>query len=63
MGPSVKFVSSINGSFSKKIMGQFFFSEKRANRGGGSEGGLSKGHNFFGFFLDPFPNMYIAYIA
>ena len=31
MGPSVKFVSRITGSFPKKIMGQFFFG-KRPNR-------------------------------
>ena len=52
MGPSVKFVSRINGSFSPKNNGSIFFSEKRANRewGWGSEGGLSKGHNFSVFF-------------
>ena len=43
MGPSVKFVSRTNGSFSKKNTGQFFFSEKRANRGGGGgRGGFVK---------------------
>ena len=42
--------------FPKKLVGQLFFSEKRANRGEGSEGGLWKGHNFSGFFSsDPFP--------
>ena len=30
---------------------------KPGGEGGGSEGGLSKGHNFSVFFLDPFPNL------
>ena len=56
MVSSVKFVSRINGSFPpKKIMGQFFFSEKRENQGGGYVVFLSKGHNFT-VFLAPFPN-------
>ena len=55
MGPSVKFVSRTNGSFSKKNTGQFLFSEKRTNRVGGVRWGLPKGHNFSGFFLEPFP--------
>ena len=49
--------------FPKKIMGQFFFSEKRANRGGGSEGGLSKGHNFSVFFLGTLPLFSEHFIA
>ena len=38
MGPSVKFVSRINGSFSKKILVNlfFFFSKKDQTGGGGS---------------------------
>ena len=38
MGPSVKFVSSINGSsLNKKIMGQLFFAKKNKPRGGGAD--------------------------
>ena len=57
IGPSVKFVSRINGSFSpKKMMDQLFFRKKKAKPGGGgSEAGLAKSDNFPGFFLDPFP--------
>ena len=37
--------------FKKKSWVNFFFLEKRANGGGLSERGLSKGHNFSVFFL------------
>ena len=53
MGPSVKFVSRIDVSFSKKLLVNFFLGKKGkpgAGGPGGSEGGLSKGHNFSGFF-------------
>ena len=50
---SVKFVSRINGYFSQKNNGSIFFLGKKG--GGEAEGGLSKGHNFSVFFLDPFP--------
>ena len=47
MGPNVKFVSAITDAFSNKKMGVNFFPEKRPNTGGGgSEGGLVKGHTF-----------------
>ena len=35
------------------MMGKFFSFGKKG--GGEAEGGLSKGHNFSGFFLEPFP--------
>ena len=47
MGPSVKFVSCINGSFSKKkIMGHFFIRKKR-NRGGEGRGRFGKTPDFY----------------
>ena len=59
MGPSVKFVSCINGSFSKrKNYGSICF-VKRPNQGGGFEGGLAKDQTFPGFFPAPFPNSFI----
>ena len=53
MGPSVKLVSPINGSFSKKKLWVFFFSRKKDQTwgGGGSEGGLAEDQTFYGFFL------------
>ena len=55
MGPSVEFVSRINGSFSqKKNMGQFFSRKKdqtRGEEGGGCEGGLAKDKTFYVFFF------------
>ena len=56
MGPSVKFVSRINGSFSEKIiMGNFFFAKKN-----GGEGGLAEYHTFsvFSSSSEPFPKLY-----
>ena len=44
--------------FPKKNNGSIFFLRKKGQTGGGSEGGLSKGHNFSGFFSEPFPNIY-----
>ena len=56
MGPSVKFVSRINGSFPKKIMVIFLFSEKGQTREGGVRGGLVKRAQFFRFLSsEPFP--------
>ena len=53
MGTSVKFVSLINGSFPpQKIMGQFFFSEKRENQGGGTWFFCQKG-TILPFFWHP----------
>ena len=54
MGPSVKFVSCINGSFSKKkIMGHFFI-RKNTKTWGGVEGGLAKHQTFYLiFFVKP----------
>ena len=54
MGSSVKFVSRINGSFSKKNHGSFFFikmPKPGGEGGGGSEGGLAKDHTFFYPFI------------
>ena len=48
MGPSVKFVSRINGSFSKKVMGQLFFGKKTK---GGIRVGFGKIPHFFRFFF------------
>ena len=50
MGPSVKFVSV---NFQKN--GVHFLFGKKANPGGGSEGGLVKDYTFSGFFFEPFP--------
>ena len=41
-------------------MGQFFSRKKGQTGGVGSEGGLSKGHNFSGFFSDPFPKLVVV---
>ena len=51
MGPSVKFVSLINGLFSKKNMGQFFSLVKKAKPGGDWQ----KTTLFMDFFSGPFP--------
>ena len=61
MGPSVKFVSRINGSFSKTIMGNFFSRKKGQTGRGGSEGGLSKWHNFSVFFFFETLTLYELY--
>ena len=54
MGPSVKFVSRINGSFSKKKYGSIIFSRKKDQTGGGgSEGCLAKDQTFSVFFRTP----------
>ena len=55
MGPSVKFVSCSNGSFSKKKenLGSFFFRKKTKPGGGGVEGSLAKGYNFYMIFWQP----------
>ena len=37
--------------FQQKKWGSIFFTEKRPNQGGGSEGGLAKDHTFSGFFF------------
>ena len=57
MGPSVKFVSRINGSFSpQKIMGQLFSRKKGQTGGkGGPRGVCQKGTIFPDFFSAPFP--------
>ena len=56
MGPSVKFVSRINGSFSKENYWSIFFLGKKGKRGGrGSEGGLSKTQFFPLFFFGTLP--------
>ena len=73
MGPSVKFVSCFNGSFSKKkIMGNFFI-RKKTKPGGGGGGGGAGGRGKFGkrphflhdFFWQPplnkLPKMFIDY--
>ena len=39
----------------QKIMGQFFFSEKRANQGGGQGGFVKRAKFFRVFFPAPFP--------
>ena len=52
MGPSVKFVSRINGSFSKKkIMGQFFIRKNTKPGGGGGRGRFGKSPDFSAFFF------------
>ena len=56
MRPSVKFVSAIIDAFSNnKKWGSIFFTEKRPNQGGGSEGGLAKDTTFSGFFFGNLP--------
>ena len=53
MGPSVKFVLCINGSFSKKkIRSHFLFGKKDQT---GVKGGLAKDHTFYLIFLATFP--------
>ena len=52
---SVKFVLRINGSFSKKVMGQFFSLRKTKRREGGYKGGLAKDQTFSEFFSEPLP--------
>ena len=53
MGPSVKFVSRINGSsLNKKIMGQLFFCKKDQTRGGE---GVGKRPDCLRFFSGPLP--------
>ena len=69
VGPSVKFVSAIKDAiFNKKMGVNFFFFEKNAKVGGGSEGSLAKDQTFSGFsFVHPslrkiivmFPNLFI----
>ena len=57
MGPSVKFVSRINGSFSKKVWVNFLF-VKTPNRGGVGvvEGGFFESPHFLqDFFIETFP--------
>ena len=49
MGPSVKFVSRINGSFSKRNYRSFFFSRKKGQTG--ARGVCQKGTIFSLFFL------------
>ena len=61
MGPSVKFVSRTNGSFSKKILVNFFSRKKGQTGRGGSEGGLSKWHNFSVFFFFETLTLYELY--
>ena len=51
MGPSIKFVLAIVDAFSNKKNGGQFFSPKKDQTGGGSEGGLAKDHTFSGFFF------------
>ena len=54
MGPSVKFVSCINGSFSKKkIMGHFFIRKK--TKLVGVEGSLANYQTFYMIFFATFP--------
>ena len=49
MGPSEKFVSRINGSFSKKLfIGVIFYWKK--TKPGGVEGGLANDQIFYDFF-------------
>ena len=57
MGPSVKFVSRINGSFSpQKIMGQLFSRKKGQTGGkGGPRGVCQKGTIFPDFFFGALP--------
>ena len=57
MGPSVKFVSPNKGLISKKKMGVNFLRRENDQTGGGSEGGLAKGHNFSVFFFGTLPYM------
>ena len=49
MGPSVKFVSRINGSFSKKIWVNYF-SRKKDETGGGGPRGVWQKTRLFPFF-------------
>ena len=57
MGPSVKFVSHINGSFSKKIMDFFLIKKDKTGAGGsGAEEGFTKDQTFpFFFFFGTLP--------
>ena len=55
MGPSVKFVSRINGSFSKKIWVKFFRKKYQTGVGGGVRGGLGKRPHFLRFFSGTLP--------
>ena len=50
MGPSVKFVSRINGSFSKKNMGQLFSLVKKTKPEGGGPRGVWQKTRLFPFF-------------
>ena len=54
MGPSVKFVSGINGSFSKKkLWANFFKKDQTGERG--VRGGFGNRPNFFRFFFSTLP--------
>ena len=56
MAQSVKFVSRINVSFSKK-MGKFFIRKNTKPEGGGGRGRgrFGKSPDFFAFFCETFP--------
>ena len=57
MGPSVKFVSRMNGLFSKKLLRVNFFSRKKDQTGGlGSEGSLAKDEIYY-VFMEPLPKL------
>ena len=52
MGPSVKFVSRTNGSFSKKILVNFFLGKKgKPGRGGGRGGFVKRADSEFFLFI------------
>ena len=58
MGPSVKFVSRIIGSFYKKNYGSIFYSQQHQNGGGGrgGRGRFGKSQDFLrDFFFETFP--------
>ena len=56
MGPSVKFVSRIDVSFSKKLLVNFFLGKKGKPGGGGPRGVCQKVTIFpFFSFSEPFP--------
>ena len=60
MGPSVKFVSCINGSFSKKkIRGNFFI--RKNTKPGGCPGRFGESPDFSLFFCETFP--YVQYFC
>ena len=63
MGPSVKFVSRINGSFSKKNMGQLFSLVKKTKPEGGVRGVFGKRPDFFRFFPGPLPLAILAILV